>query len=76
MTYKLADLEPTLRPTQLTIEDINKLATAYKYLLEKHPELKLYKYRTSRHLLPLSNTKDIIVQDCAEILEENVGMNI
>ncbi|XP_012056513.1 PREDICTED: dimethyladenosine transferase 1, mitochondrial [Atta cephalotes] len=76
MTYKLADLEPTLRPTQLTIEDINKLATAYKYLLEKHPELKLYNYRTSRHLLPLSNTKDIIVQDCAEILEENIGMSI
>ncbi|KAG5320467.1 TFB1M transferase, partial [Pseudoatta argentina] len=77
MMYKLADLEPTLRPTQLTIEDINKLATAYKYLLEKHPELKLYNYRSSRHLLPLSNTKDIVVQDCAEeILEENVRMSI
>ncbi|KYQ54336.1 Dimethyladenosine transferase 1, mitochondrial [Trachymyrmex zeteki] len=76
MMYKLADLDPTLRPTQLTIEDINRLATAYKYLLEKHPELKLYNYRSSRHLLPLNDTKNVVVQDCAEMLEENVGMSI
>jgi len=70
MMYKLADLDPTLRPMQLTVTDIDRLATAYKYLVEKHPELKLYNYRASRHLLPLTNTKDVVVQDCAEMLEE------
>ncbi|XP_011882657.1 PREDICTED: dimethyladenosine transferase 1, mitochondrial [Vollenhovia emeryi] len=70
MMYKLADLEPTVRPTQLTIADIDRLATAYKYLIEKHPELELYKYRTSRHLLPLTNTQNVVVQDCAEMPEE------
>ncbi|XP_012534995.1 dimethyladenosine transferase 1, mitochondrial [Monomorium pharaonis] len=70
MMYKLADLDPTLRPTQLTVEEINRLATAYKYLLKKHPELELYEYRTSRHLLPLKNTQDVVVEDCAEMPEE------
>ncbi|XP_018406300.1 PREDICTED: mitochondrial dimethyladenosine transferase 1 [Cyphomyrmex costatus] len=76
MMYKLADLDPTFRPTQLTVEDINKLATAYKYLIEKHPELEIYNYRASRHLLPLSNTKNVVIQDCTETLEENVEMSI
>lgn len=67
---KLADLDPTLRPMQLTVMDVDRLATAYKYLLEKHPELELYKYRSSRHLLPLTNTKDVDVQDYPEMVEE------
>lgn len=70
MMYKLADLEPTLRPWQLTVENIDNLATAYKYLLEKHPELKLYEYRTSRRLLSLKYTRDIVIEDCTEILEK------
>lgn len=69
--YKLADLDPTLRPTQLTVADIDRLATAYKYLVEKQPELKLYNYRTSRHLLPLKYTKNIVVEDyTGDTLEE------
>lgn len=70
MMYKLADLDPTLRPTQLTIADIDRLATAYKYLLERHPELKLYNYRTSRRILPLKYTKAVVVEDCADMIEE------
>ncbi|XP_011690897.1 PREDICTED: dimethyladenosine transferase 1, mitochondrial [Wasmannia auropunctata] len=70
LMYKLADLDPRIRPTQLTVADIDRLATAYKYLLEKHPELQLYKYRTSRHLLPLTNTRNVVVEDCADMLEE------
>ncbi|XP_050460648.1 dimethyladenosine transferase 1, mitochondrial [Cataglyphis hispanica] len=73
MMYKLSDLEPTLRPTQLTVNDIDRLATAYKYLVEKHPEIGVYEYRASRHLLPLKNTKDVVVQDYTEVPEE---MNI
>ncbi|XP_024869210.1 mitochondrial dimethyladenosine transferase 1-like [Temnothorax curvispinosus] len=71
MMYKLADLEPTLRPTQLTVADIDRLATAFKYLVEKQPELGLYNYRASRHLLPLKNTRDIVVQNYEEMLEGN-----
>lgn len=67
MMYKLSDLDPKTRPMQLSVEDIDRLTTAYVYLLEKHPEIGLYEYRSSRHLLPLSQTKDVIVQDCAEI---------
>lgn len=70
MMYKLADLDPKLRSTQLTIADIDRLATAYKYLVAKHPELKLYKYRTSRRLLPLKHTKNVVVEDYTETLEE------
>lgn len=70
MMYKLADLDPTLRPTQLTVEDIDRLGTAYKYLLEKHPELELYRHGTSRHILPLKNTKNVVVEECTEMLEE------
>jgi hypothetical protein len=78
MMYKLADLEPTLRPTQITVEEVDRLATAYKYLLEKHPELELFEYRTSRRLLPLSNTKDIVVEDYieTEMLEETSSKSI
>lgn len=64
--YKLADLDPTTRPTQLSVGDIDRLATAYKYLVEKHPELGMYEYRSSRHLLPLSNTKHVVVEDYVE----------
>lgn len=67
MMYKLSDLDPTIRPTKLTIEDIDRLVTAYKYLVEKHPEIGLYNYQASRHLLPLSQTKDVVVQDCEEM---------
>lgn len=70
MMYKLADLDPTLRPTQLTVADIDRLATAYKYLLEKHPELKLYNYHSSRRILPLKYTKSVVVEDCSDMIEE------
>ncbi|EFN89152.1 Dimethyladenosine transferase 1, mitochondrial [Harpegnathos saltator] len=63
MMYKLSDLDPTIRPTQLTVNDIDRLATAYKYLLEKHPELEMYNYRASRHLLPQFNTQNVVVED-------------
>ncbi|XP_032672351.1 mitochondrial dimethyladenosine transferase 1 [Odontomachus brunneus] len=66
MMYKLSDLEPTMRPTQLSVGDIDRLATAYKYLLEKHPELKMYNYRSSRHVVPVCNTKNVVVEDYTE----------
>ncbi|KAL6267470.1 hypothetical protein P5V15_000546 [Pogonomyrmex californicus] len=71
MMFKLADLDPTIRAMQLTVTDIDRLASAYKYLLEKHPELELYNYRASKHLLPLKNTKDVVVEDYTEMMEES-----
>jgi len=70
MMYKLTDLDPTMRPMQFTVEDVDKMVTAYKYLVEKHPEIALYEYRASRHLLALSKLSDIVVEDYTETSEE------
>ncbi|XP_011301017.1 dimethyladenosine transferase 1, mitochondrial [Fopius arisanus] len=69
MMFKLSDLDPTTRPIELTIEDMHRLASAYKYLLEKHPQIKDYNYRDSAKVLPKSYTKAISV---AEIDDEYV----
>ncbi|KAK2576800.1 hypothetical protein KPH14_005436 [Odynerus spinipes] len=66
LTYKLADLDPTTRPTQLTIDDINRIATAYKYLTEKHPEIASFEYRSSHRILPLKYTKIVSISDYVE----------
>lgn len=66
MVYKLSDLDPQTRPMQLTVEDIDKLVSAYKYLLEKHPEIRCYEYRASRRIVSLSATKDIEVVECTD----------
>ncbi|KAL0117963.1 hypothetical protein PUN28_008975 [Cardiocondyla obscurior] len=70
LMFKLADLDPTIRPYQLTVQEIDRLATAYKYLLEKHPELALYEHRKSRSILPISKTRNIVVEDYEEMSEE------
>jgi hypothetical protein len=70
MMYKLTDLNPMKRPMQFTVEDVDKMVTAYKYLVEKHPEIALYDYRASRHLLPLSKSRDISLEDYTEISEQ------
>lgn len=59
--YKLSDIDPKTRPMQLTMEEVDRLVTSYKYLIEKHPEIELYEYRASRHLLPMSQTKQLQV---------------
>ncbi|XP_076245481.1 mitochondrial transcription factor B1 [Calliopsis andreniformis] len=59
MMFKLSDLDPQRRPMSLTVEDVDKLTSAYKYLLEKHPEIGLYDYRASKRLLSLNKAKDI-----------------
>ncbi|XP_054006377.1 dimethyladenosine transferase 1, mitochondrial [Hylaeus anthracinus] len=66
MMFNLSDLDPRTRPMQLTMEDINKLVTAYKYLMEKHPEIALYEYRASRKILSISKAQAIEVTECIE----------
>ncbi|KAG7199179.1 hypothetical protein KM043_018055 [Ampulex compressa] len=70
MMYKLTDLDPTMKPTSFTVEDIDKLTTAYKYLVEKHPEIAKYNYRASRKVLSMSETKDIEVTDSILQIDE------
>ncbi|XP_020291714.1 dimethyladenosine transferase 1, mitochondrial [Pseudomyrmex gracilis] len=72
MMFKLSHLEPTIRPFQLTVDEIDRLASAYKYLLEKHPELELYDYRASRRVLHSSNTRNVVVEDYAETEEASI----
>ncbi|CAK9806731.1 Dimethyladenosine transferase 1, mitochondrial [Anthophora quadrimaculata] len=67
MMYKLSDLKPTTRPMQLSVEDIDKLVSAYKYLIEKHPHIETYEYRTSRRILSLSRTKHVELVECTEL---------
>ncbi|XP_043500510.1 mitochondrial dimethyladenosine transferase 1 [Polistes fuscatus] len=66
LVYKLSDLDPMTRPMELTVEDIDKITTAYKYLLEKHPEISLYNFRASHKLLLEKYTKINLVSECAE----------
>lgn len=71
LMFKLSDLDPNMRPTEFTVEDVDRLTTAYKYLVEKHPEIELYNYRASRRFLGLSNTTHVVLEDdCAQLLEE------
>ncbi|XP_015115448.1 dimethyladenosine transferase 1, mitochondrial [Diachasma alloeum] len=63
MMFKLSDLDPTMRPIELTVEDMHRLASAYQYLLEKHPEIKDYNYRASRKVLSKCHTKEIQVEE-------------
>lgn len=64
--YKLADMDPQKRPIEMTVEDISRLATAYKYLCEKHPEIVDYNYRASRKVLSTKLTKSVQIEDYLE----------
>lgn len=65
--YKLSDLDPQVRPVQLTVEDVDKLVGAYKYLLEKHPDIGVYDYRASRRIVSQRYAKNIEVIDCTDL---------
>ncbi|OXU22934.1 hypothetical protein TSAR_006661 [Trichomalopsis sarcophagae] len=64
--FKLAKINPEIRSFQLTVEEINRLVSAYKYLCEKHPEIESYDYRASKKIVSKKLTKSISVQDFAE----------
>lgn len=60
--FKLVDLDPTIKPYELTVEDMSRLCTAYKYILKNHPEINSYNFRASRKLLPPSQTINVRIQ--------------
>lgn len=62
MMFRLCDLQPDIISTELSVEDIDKLCTAYKYLCDKHPEIINYNYRASRKLLSTKMIKDVHVE--------------
>ncbi|XP_034947619.1 dimethyladenosine transferase 1, mitochondrial [Chelonus insularis] len=63
LMLNLADLDPGMRSFELSVEDIDRLCTAYKYVIEKHPELKDYNYRASRKILSKNYTQNIEVSE-------------
>lgn len=63
MMFKLSDLDPTMKPTQFSVEDVDKLCTAYKYLMESHPGLESYNYRASKKVLGKNQAVSIQVTD-------------
>lgn len=71
MVYKLSDLDPKIRPTQLTVEDIDKITTAYKYLMEKHPEISSYDHRVSKRILNRKYTKILSLNEFTEWKKNN-----
>ncbi|XP_078048761.1 mitochondrial transcription factor B1 isoform X1 [Augochlora pura] len=66
MMYKLTDIDPRKRPMFLTVEDVDKLVSAYKYLMEKHPEVGLYEYRASRKVA-FNKIKSVTVEECTDL---------
>lgn len=72
---KLADVNPETRPYNLTIENIDKLASAYKYICEKHPEIEYYNYRASRKILESSYTQSVVIEDYLENNDNELLMN-
>lgn len=63
MMFKLSDLDPTMRPVQFSVEDVDKLCTAYKYLTENNPGLENYNYRASRKVLGKNQAVGIQISD-------------
>lgn len=66
MMFKLTDINPAAKPFHLSVEEFDRLVTAYKYLAEKHPEITQYEYRASRKLLPLYALSNLNVNEYIE----------
>ncbi|KAG8034858.1 hypothetical protein G9C98_007934 [Cotesia typhae] len=55
----------------LTVEEIHRLCSAYKYIIEKHPEVKDYNYRASKKVVASSLTKSVYIRELKE--EEEIS---
>lgn len=61
-----ADVEPTLRPTELTIPQFRALADAYAQLCSREPQLLSYEFREElrlRNLAKMRNTPTDVFTD-------------
>ncbi|CAB0033609.1 unnamed protein product [Trichogramma brassicae] len=62
----MANVNPNVKATYLSVEDINRITTAYKSLCEKYPEIVGYNYRASRRVITKKDTKSVYIQDYDE----------
>ncbi|XP_049314811.1 dimethyladenosine transferase 1, mitochondrial [Bactrocera dorsalis] len=54
--FELADVDPTVRPFELSVEECLRLATVYSDFKDKHPEVARYDYRARK--LPIDEYLD------------------
>lgn len=69
--FDKANVYDKYRAFELTIEDIDKLVTAYKELHDELPDVRTYDYQASRKVLHPSNTKFVQVEDYDEDYNED-----
>jgi len=50
-TFAMAQVDPEVRPFQLSVEECVKLAEAYNKIIEEHPTYAEYNYRAPKHEL-------------------------
>ncbi|XP_017479255.1 PREDICTED: dimethyladenosine transferase 1, mitochondrial [Rhagoletis zephyria] len=55
-SFELADVDPTVRPFQLSVDECLRLATVYADFKEKHPEVASYDYRARKN--PVEESAD------------------
>lgn len=66
MMFKLTSINPEAKPYHLSVEEVDRLVTAYTYLVEKYPEVIDYEYRASRKLLPSRAISEISITENVE----------
>nr|XP_036214417.1 dimethyladenosine transferase 1, mitochondrial [Bactrocera oleae] len=54
--FELADVDPTVRPFELSVEECLRLATVYSDFKNKHPEVASYDYRARK--VPIKDYSD------------------
>lgn len=60
--FRLCDLDPQVKSIHHSVEEIDRLCTAYKYICEKHPEIVNYNFRGSNKILPATMTRNLKVE--------------
>lgn len=72
---KISDVDPQARPYELSVEDVHRLCSAYKYLLEKHPEIRGYEYRASKKIISRKYLRSVEVAEMDEMDEMDEEMD-
>ena len=60
--YQIADIDPTTRPFQLTIEEFGRICQAYISICDQDPRLYKYNYRGSRKESDLFQNEIVLEQ--------------
>lgn len=74
LMFKLAEIEPTRRSFELTVDEVDRLGHAYLYIIEKHPEIGLYEYEKSNKLRYTVDSSQMEISDTA-IPDQMEGMD-